>query len=163
MADLTPVPTETNASRSSIALVFLLSGGILTLFALNQFAFGPLLEKSAGPRAAQMVYVVVRVAGLVGLAYGLASDSKNGAKRNRYQTLSTVIFVGFLDQVFLKGLWVKQDMLVHPEAWVGFEPSNASIFLTLAMGYLVFTPMILILAFFGMEATRFRRDWKAQA
>ena len=114
MADVTTDRTELEASRSSISRVFMLSGAVLVLFGLNQFLFGPLIEAGIGPRAAQMVYVLIRVSGLVALAYFLAKN----AKRNRFQTLSTVVFIGFIDQVLLKGLWVKQDMGLHPAAWV---------------------------------------------
>jgi hypothetical protein len=163
MASPTTPRTESETpqapARNQVARVLQFSGGILALFALNQFAFGPLIESAVGGRAAQAVYVAIRVIGLVALAYLLAKN----AKRNRFQTLSTVILVGFIDQVFFKGIWVKQDLSLHPEAWVGFEPTTASIFLTLAMGYLFFTPMILILGFFGIESSRFRRDWKLDA
>ena len=103
-----------------------------------------------------MIYILVRVAGLIFLAYGLAKN----AKRNLFQVVSTVLLVGFIDQVFLKGIWIKQDMVAHPADWVGIEPTNSVIFLNMAMGYLFFIPIILILSFLGMESTRFKRDWK---
>jgi hypothetical protein len=143
------------ATKSILGRVFALCGLVIAIFALNQFVFGPIFERSFGPRAAQGVYVLIRVIGLVALAFGLAKF----AKRNRFQTLSTVLLVGFADQVVVKGFWIKQDIRVHPADWVGFEPTTASIFLTMSYGYLFFTPLILILAFVGMESTRFRSDW----
>jgi hypothetical protein len=147
---------ESSSGVHSLARVFTLSALILALFAVNLFLLEPIFTRSIGPRGAQFAYIVIRVAGLVLLAYGLATK----AKRNRFQTISTVLLVGFIDQVLLKGIWVKQDMLIHPEAWTGIEPTNSVIFLNMAMGYLFFIPLILILAFFGMESTRFSRDWK---
>jgi len=147
--------TEAPETKRVLGRVFAMGGIVIAIFALNQFVFGPLFDRTIGPRAAQGVYVLIRVIGLAGLAYGLAKF----AKRNRFQTLSTVLLVGFIDQVILKGLWIKQDIRIHPAEWVGFEPTTASIFLTMSYGYLFFTPLILILAFVGMESTRFRSDW----
>lgn len=148
-ADLEP-------SSASLRRVFLLSAGVLLLFAVNLFYLEPILSRALGARAAQFMYIVIRIVGLAGLAYGLAKN----AKRNRFQTVSTVLLVGFLDQVFLKGIWIKRDIGIHPADWVGLEPTNSVIFLNMAMGYLFFVPIVLILAFLGMESTRFRRDWK---
>jgi len=149
---------ETEKSSPKLGLVFAISAGILALFALNLFVLEPLISKGIGPRAAQLTYIVIRIVGLAGLAFLLAKN----AKRNRFQTVSTVLLVGFIDQVFLKGMWIKQDMIVHPADWTGIEPTNAAIFINMAMGYLFFIPIILILAFVGMESTRFRREWKVQ-
>lgn len=129
--------------------------GILALFAINLFLLEPLLSRTLGPVAAQISYIVVRVAGLIALAFGLTRY----AQRNRFQTVTTVLLVGFIDQVFLKGLWVKRDIAVNPTSWEGFAPNNAAIFVNLAAGYLFFVPIVLILCFLGMEATRFKRDW----
>jgi uncharacterized membrane protein YuzA (DUF378 family) len=148
---------DSDVTSAPLSRVFALSGGILALFALNLFVLQPLIATGIGPRAAQMIYILIRVAGMIGLAYGLAKN----AKRNRFQTVSTVLLVGAIDQVLLKGLWIKRDMGIHPADWAGFEPVNSVIFLNMAMGYLFFIPIILILAFVGMESTRFRRDWKA--
>ena len=149
--------SDATEKSASLGRVFSLSAGILVLFALNLFVLEPIVTREVGPRAAQFVYIGIRILGLVGLAYGLAKN----AKRNRFQTISTVLLIGFIDQVFLKGIWIKQDMAVHPADWDGFEPVNSVIFLNMAMGYLFFIPVVLILAFVGMESTRFRRDWKA--
>lgn len=148
---------ESRLTSESLRRVFIFSGGILVLFAINLFVLEPVFSKWIGPRAAQIVYIIIRIAGLVGLAYGLARD----AKRNRFQTVTTVLLVGFIDQVILKGIWIRSDIAANPAAWVGVEPGNAAIFVNMAMGYLFFIPIILILAFVGMEATRFRREWKA--
>ncbi len=143
-------------TSATLGRLFALCAGVLGLFALNLFVLQPLFTQVIGPRAAQMVYIFLRVAGLIFLAYGLAKF----ARRNRFQTVSTVLLVGFIDQVFLKGIWVRQDMAIHPADWTGFEPTNSVIFLNMAMGYLFFIPLVLILAFLGMESTRFTRDWK---
>jgi hypothetical protein len=146
------------SSPTSLGRVFALCAVVLIIFALNLFALQPFLMTTIGPRAAQTGYVLVRVLGILGLAFGLAKN----AKRNRFQILSTVLLVGFIDQVFLKGIWIKHDMSVHPAAWAGIQPVNSMIFLNMALGYLFFIPLVLILAFFGMEATRFRKDWRAR-
>ena len=151
---------DRDASKSSsenLIRLFSLCGGILAIFALYLFVLQPLVTTGVGPRAAQLVYIVIRVGGLILLAYLLAKD----AKRNRLQVITTVLLVGFIDQVLLKGLWIKRDMAIHPADWVGFEPTNAAIFVNMAIGYMFFIPIVAIFAFLGMESTRFRRDWKA--
>lgn len=129
--------------------------GVLGLFGLNLFVIEPFLNHSVSPVVAQLSYIAIRVIGLVVLAFGLTRY----AFRNRFQTISTVLMVGFIDQVFLKGLWVKRDIAANPAGWVGFEPTNSAIFVNMATGYLFFVPIVLILSFLGMEATRFKRDW----
>ncbi len=145
-------------AETALGRLLFLSLAVLTLFAINLFILQPIISRAVGPRAAQFVYIVIRILGLVGLAYAL---SKN-AKRNRFQAISTVLLVGFIDQVLFKGIWVKRDMMVNPADWVGMEPTNAMIFLNMSIGYLAFTPVILILAFVGMESTRLTRDWKVK-
>ena len=90
--------SDATEKSASLGRVFSLSAGILVLFALNLFVLEPIVTREVGPRAAQFVYIGIRILGLVGLAYGLAKN----AKRNRFQTISTVLLIGFIDQVFLK-------------------------------------------------------------
>lgn len=147
-----------SSAENSLSRLLTLCLGVLVIFALNLFVLQPLISRGVGPRAAQFFYIVIRIIGLVGLAYFL---SKN-AKRNRFQAVSTVLLVGFIDQVLFKSLWVKRDMGVNPADWIGMEPTNGMIFLNMSIGYLAFTPIILILAFVGMESTRLTRDWKVK-
>lgn len=146
-------PNETQRS-GVLPWLFGLPLGILSLFALNLFVIEPLL-RGISPVLAQLTYIGIRVFGLIGLAFGLTRYGQ----RNRFQTLSTVLLVGFIDQVFLKGIWIKKDLAANPAAWQGFEPTNSAIFVNMATGYLFFVPIVLILSFLGMEATRFKRDW----
>lgn len=142
------------SDSKKLRAVFVFSGIAIAIFAVNLFALQPVLIQLIGPRGAQFGYILIRIAALVWLARALAKN----AKRNRFQVLSTVLLVGFIDQVLLKGIWVRHDMGLHPADWEGIEKS--SVFITMAMGYLFFIPIVLILAFVGMESIRFRRDWK---
>jgi hypothetical protein len=155
---MTELTEDLKFSETALGRVLFLSLAVLILFAVNLFVLQPLISRGIGPRAAQFIYIIVRIIGLIGLAYSL---SKN-ANRNRFQAVSTVLLVGFIDQVLFKSIWVKRDMLIHPADWVGMEPSNSMIFLNMSIGYLAFTPVILILAFVGMESTRLTRDWKVK-
>lgn len=147
---------EKESERSGLlAWLIFLPLGVLSLFAMNLFVIEPILNRGVHPVAAQLTYIGIRVFGLIGLAFGLTRY----AQRNRFQTISTVLLVGFIDQVFLKGLWIKRDIGANPAAWEGFTPTNAAIFVNMATGYLFFVPIVLILSFLGMEATRFKRDW----
>src|SRR5690606_37864368 len=100
----TPNPSShpTSKKAGTLAIVFFAFFGILAFFALNQFLLGKWLEHAVGSRASQSLYVVIRVAGLIYLARALVLY----AKRNRFQVLSTVLLAGFIDQVFIKGLWI---------------------------------------------------------
>jgi hypothetical protein len=146
----------TEKKPNPLVVVFAWVLGVLGLFALNLFAIEPLVHRVASPAAAQLLYVILRIVGFIGLAYGLTRY----AGRNRFQVMSSVLLVGVVDQVLFKGFWLKRDMEIHPAAWQGFEPTNAAIFVTLAKSYLFFIPILLILSFLGMESTRFRRDWQ---
>lgn len=154
MTDRTDSVVPQSPEAKSLQAVFTFSGIAIAIFALNLFALQPVLIDLIGPRSAQFGYILIRIAALVWLARALAKN----AKRNRFQVLSTVLLVGFIDQVVLKGIWVRHDMGIHPADWEGIEKS--SVFITMAMGYLFFIPIVLILAFVGMESIRFRRDWK---
>ncbi len=148
---------ETEDKKSAVlGWLLFLPLGILAVFASNLFILEPVIRSVFNPLVGQYAYIIIRVVGLVALAFGLARY----AQRNRFQTVSTVLLVGFIDQVFIKGLWVKRDMTENPASWAGFEPTNAAIFVNLATGFLFFVPIVLILTFLGMEATRFRSDWK---
>ncbi len=144
---------------SPLAWVIGLPIAIIALFALNLFVIEPLLNQAVGRAVAQTLYIVIRIVGLIGLAFGLAKFGQ----RNRFQTVTTTLLVGFIDQVLLKGLWIKRDIVANPEAWKGFEPTNAAVFVNMATGYLFFVPIVLILTFLGMESTRFRRDWSLKS
>ncbi len=147
---------EKEEKRSSVlGWLLFLPLGILALFAVNLFILEPLINQAISPVVATMVYIIFRVLGLVLLAYGLARY----AYRNRFQTMSTVLLVGFIDQVLLKGVRMKLYISENPSILQEFNPSNTSIFVNLAAGYLFFVPFVLIIGFFGMEATRFKRDW----
>jgi hypothetical protein len=141
---------------SPLGRVFALSAAALVVFALNLFVLEPLLSRVLSPVASQIFYIGVRIFGMIVLAYALTRF----AGRSRIQVFSTVLLVGFIDQVGLKTLWIHRDMRIHPAAWQGFEPTSASIFVNMATGYLFFIPIVLILCFLGTESTRFRKDWK---
>ncbi len=151
--------TRAASNTSSLAWVIGLPLAVILLFALNLFVFEPLLSRIANSAVAQILYIVIRIVGLIGLAFGLVKFGH----RNRFQTVTTTLLVGFIDQVFLKGIWIKRDILANPEAWKGFEPTNAAVFVNMATGYLFFIPIVLILSFVGMESTRFRRDWSLKS
>lgn len=140
----------------ALSWVFGLCGGLLVLFAVNLFFLEGWIRTSIGPLAAQYSYIVIRIIGLGALAHGLTRF----AFRNRFQVISTVLLVGFIDQVFIKGFRIKQDILANPSNWTGFEPTNAAIFVNMATGYLFFIPVVLIVSFLGMFSTHFMREWR---
>lgn len=155
-----PSPAESNLEKSrvvALSWVFGLCGGLLVIFAINLFLLEGWMRTAIGPLAAQYVYIAIRVLGLGALAHGLTRY----AFRNRFQVISTVLLVGFIDQVFIKGLRIKQDILANPGNWTGFEPTNAAIFVNMATGYLFFIPVVLIVSFLGMFSTHFMREWRA--
>ncbi|MBC7386992.1 MAG: hypothetical protein H7301_12635 [Cryobacterium sp.] len=152
--NMTTSATISPRPRSMGIFFGLFSGGI-ALFAANLFLLEPFMSKAVNPAFAGTIYTVVRILGLVFLGYALTRY----AGRNRFQVISTVLLIGFIDQVFLKGLWVSRDTHLHPENWVGIDPSNAAIFVNMAMGFLFFIPIVLILSLLGIEATRFHREW----
>ena len=153
------ISDSVNPKKAHVLLIiFGCTLGVLALFGLNQFVLGKAMEHLMGVRGSQFFYVIIRALGLIFLARALVLY----AQRNRFQVLTTVLLVGFIDQVFIKGLWIQGDMRANPAAWQDFHPSNAALFVNLASGYLFMVPIVLILCFLGMESVRFRKDWSVE-
>jgi hypothetical protein len=150
-----PVPNEVRPAPFYLVRALALGFGVLIVFAVNLFLLEQFFRGAFGPVAAQYIYLAIRILGLGFLAYGLTRF----ALRNRFQTISTVLLVGLVDQVLLKGLWVKRDIAANPANWEGFAPTDAAIFVNMATGYLFFVPIVLILCFVGIEGTKFRKEW----
>ena len=127
---------------------------VVAIFAFNLFVLGPYLTQSVNGGVANFAYISVRILSFVALAYALARF----AKRNRFQTLSTVMGVAFVDQVILKWFLLHQDMKANPTQWDGV--TDGALFYGVSTGFLFFAPFVLLLAFLGFELIRFRQDWK---
>jgi uncharacterized membrane protein len=136
---------------------------ILPLFAVfclwvNLFFIGPVLVSHGYTTLNTLLYVGFRLVIFIALAFVLVRF----VGRNRPQAMSSVLLVGAVDQVLLKGLWMQADVKAHPELWVGVKMDSQVMFTGLAQGYLFFVPFVLILAFLGTELTRFRADLKRE-
>jgi hypothetical protein len=69
--------------------------------------------------------------------------------RTRIQAISVTTLVVFLDQVVVKGAWILRDSRVHPQLWG--QVTLGGIAVNLMMSYILFAPVLLILAFLGTE------------
>lgn len=127
----------------------------VVLFALNLFVLGPWMTQAVSAGAANITYLVIRLLVFIGLGFGLC---RWGA-RNRFQTMSTVMLVAFLDQVLMKGLLLLRDARQNPAAWEGV--TEGAIFYGVSTGFLFFAPFVLILTFLGYELARYRRAKEA--
>ena len=125
-------------------------------FWLNLFVIGPMIVDAGHMVLNNIVYLVFRLGTFIFLGYALAK----WAGRGRAQALSSVMLVGAFDQVLLKGLWMIRDVKKHPELWTGVSMEPTVLFVGLAQGYLFFFPFVLILAFLGIELTRFGSELK---
>lgn len=126
------------------------------VFGLNIFVITPFLAEKIGTGIGNISYIVIRLVVFVGLAHLLGRL----AQRNRFQTLSTVMVVAFMDQVVMKGIFI----LTNPGMSPALEGvSQTEVLYGVSTGFLFFAPIVLILAFAGYEMipARLRREkWK---
>lgn len=150
-SSLTLSPTQKLVS-STLTLCILAT----LVFGLNIFVITPFLAAKVGPGFGNISYIVIRLVVFVGLAHLLGRF----AQRNRFQTLSTVMVVAFMDQVVMKGVFI----LTNPEMSSALEGvSRTEVLYGVSTGFLFFAPIVLILAFAGYEMipARLRREkWK---
>lgn len=118
--------------------------GSLLILAFNVFVLSPLISKNLGIVSGNIFYILVRILVLGTLAFALI----RWAGKSRYQALTLVALIAFLDQVGFKFLTLYYDAQAHPESWPGF--GVLPIFHMLAMGYMSFLPVILVIAFAGV-------------
>lgn len=124
----------------------------LVLFALNVFVLAPAVAENSGAPTAQAVYMITRVVLIVALSFSL---TKFAGKR-RAQVFASVGLLAFLDQVVFKGILLFQDIRANPAAWQGV--TDAAVVVNLMMGFMVFLPIILLLAMVGSVLTELRSD-----
>jgi hypothetical protein len=126
---------------------------VVLLFAFNLFFLGPYLTQAVNGGVANITYIGIRLLGFVGLAYSLGKF----ARRNRFQTISTVMGVAFIDQVLFKWLLLHNDMKANPQQWDGV--TDGALLYGVSTGFLFFAPFVILLGFLGYELIRFRKDW----
>ena len=117
-----------------------------TLFhALSLFFLVEWIRASHGENRAVVYSIVSRL--IVMIAFGAVCRA--WCERTRIQSLSLGVFLEFLDQVVLKGIWVARDFRLHPELWKDVPVSHVS--LGIFMGYVMFAPVVLVVTFLGWE------------
>jgi hypothetical protein len=120
-----------------VALGFL-TGGLLWM--------GPHLMNATHPEAGQLIYVILRVV----VMFGFAMTVVWRHKRSIYHALSYTGFLIFVDQVILKNIWFIIEFRRHPDAWK--DMSLAVVLYSNSFSYIVFLPLILLIAFLGAMA-----------
>jgi hypothetical protein len=118
--------------------------GVLSSAAIL-FVFGPVLMARFGDMAGQGVSMILRIVTWVGFAFGLSRVHQ----KTRLQIIRLTALLVFVDQCLLKSIAVVYDYRTRPGLWQN-TPLDGAIFATF-MGYLVFLPIIIILAFLGAE------------
>ena len=114
----------------------------LTL-ALNLWGIGPWILENAGPGFANLFYVGLRVAAIVGIPT-LLTRFKGFTAR---QAMAASLLVAAVDQIVFKIVLYYQDSLAHPEVWSNEALRNAAV-ATFA-SYVLFSPLLMLMAFAG--------------
>ncbi len=145
--------TENTTPTSGLRKQFIACFIAMLLFTLIYLVLGPWLKDQIGEERSNVFYMVSRLIGFLGLGIVL----KGWALRNRIQTLTSIGFVGFFDQVLLKWVFLRGDIHSHPELWkdIPMAQDPVNLFFGLTQGFLYFIPILLILGFFGTELARF--------
>lgn len=117
----------------------------LAILALNIFWLSPLLNRAQGVGVANAVYILTRIAVLIGIGFCAARF----LRKNRFQTISLAAFVEFVDQVGFRTLALHFETQKDPAAWQGVSTWGA-LYGTM-MSFILFFPIIFILTFLGSE------------
>jgi len=127
----------------------------IVVLALQLFILWPFLRGKFPETTLNWIYFISRLFVFLGLGYVFGVHL--GLKRVR--VFASIMFVGFVDQVVMKWIFTRQDMALHPEAWkdIPFAGSPFNLLFGLTQGFLYFLPILMILAFFGMEFGKFLR------
>lgn len=125
----------------SFALFFVAFAAIL---ALNAFFLAPFLISKFDIATANIGYGSVRLAAYIVFSYLCARVYSHG----RYQLMGATAFLAFVDQVVFKSILLWIDYQKNPAEWA--DHFSGALFGS-AMGYMVFLPIILLLAFLGSE------------
>jgi len=126
---------------------------VVLLFAFNLFVLGPYLTQAVNPGVANITYIGIRLLGFIALGYSLGRF----AKRNRFQTISTIMGVAFVDQILFKWILLHNDMKANPGQWEGV--TNGALLYGVSTGFLFFAPFVILLGFLGFELIHFRKAW----
>jgi hypothetical protein len=121
-------------------VTFLISLGCL---ATGLFWAGPHLEASANPEAANTFYILLRVLIIAFFSF-LAVWRYN---KNTYHALSFTGLLIFVDQVGLRSIWFLTQFKTHPTDWQ--DVTLSTVLFNSAFSYIVFLPVVLLIAFLG--------------
>jgi len=117
----------------------------LGILGLNLFVVGPWVSSQLGEGAGNILYVILRVAVIIGLSFFLVHRVGKG----RFQAMTLTAVLMLMDQVGFKALWLKQQMMAQPDLWKDVDFSSAVF--GLLMSYVFFVPMVLLFAWIGAE------------
>jgi hypothetical protein len=129
--------------RSVSPWVLALAG--FALLGVNLLWVPAAVSSAAGEGWALGIYAAARFA--IILLLGLGWIAYAGLKRS--QALWGVGFMILAEQFILRGGSLLYDAYRHPEGWAGASVSAISF--GLLMGYLVFLPLVMIVAWLGTE------------
>lgn len=132
-------------SRLTLLPAFVLA---LLVLALNTFVLGPWMMSQAGVGAANLTFILVRIATLAGFAFWLAY----GLGKTRWPAIRLGSLVGFFDQVVFKSLALGIDYRQNPAAWEG--ASAGTVLFGLSFSFILFFPAILVICLIGAEVGR---------
>lgn len=114
-------------------------GGVLIL-ALNFWALTPLTARVFSESTSNVIYLVIRLATFAWVGGWLRFKTD----RRVIQILSLVTICAFFDQVIFK-----LGLLRDPSRTGGMQA--AEIWVSLMMSYLLFLPLVIVLAYLGVE------------
>jgi hypothetical protein len=125
-------------------VTFVIALGVLEAWL---FLIGPVLQSEA-------MYVALKIMTILMFSFVCARIHK----KSLYGVLSGAGLLIFLDQVLFKSIYLWWDFRKNPAAWAGVDPLGA--IYASAFSYIVFLPVVLILAFVGAFAGSYSRDRK---
>jgi hypothetical protein len=130
------------ATENLMTISFFVALGAL---AAGLFGIGPLLQNSSGSGAANAFYILLRVLVILGFSF----VAVRRYQKNAYQALSLAGLLIFVDQVLLRSIWFVLQFKYNPGEWEGVDLKTA--IFNSAFSYLVFLPVVLLLAFIGVS------------
>jgi hypothetical protein len=141
----------------TMVVTFILSLGCL---AGGLFSVGPYLQNSVSPEVANTFYILLRV--LVIALFSFLAVYKY--EKNTYHALSFTGLLIFADQVGLKSIFFLTQFKMHPADWPQTGPDAVTLSAVLfnnAFSYVVFLPLILLIAFLGSALGMYLKQKRA--
>ncbi|MBL7715427.1 MAG: hypothetical protein JNL01_08140 [Bdellovibrionales bacterium] len=132
---------------------------VFSIFALNTFWLAPTVMRTQGPFAGNVTFILVRMGALAAFCYWLAALHQS----KRWAVIRAASFAMFIEQVPFKALSIQLQGLASLQVAGEAAPTWDGILMYLGFSYILFVPVVILVAFVMSEIAVQRRKPKKSA